>query len=125
MAPPAIPGPIFTGSDRTEPLNGELHSFSMFSIDQEALYLKISSLNVGFQKAMVKTMSAALKIPHFGYCDEVDLMELVQLRLELKGLAESRGIKLSYMPFFIKVLVHISLFRIRTVHSWTVCKFKD
>lgn len=57
----------------------------------------------GFQKAMVKTMTAALKIPHFGYCDEVDLTELVRLRSELKGLAESRGVKLSYMPFFIKV----------------------
>lgn len=57
----------------------------------------------GFQKAMVKTMSAALKIPHFGYKDEVDLSQLVRLRSELKGLAESRGVKLSYMPFFIKV----------------------
>ncbi len=52
---------------------------------------------------MVKAMSAALKIPHFGYKDEVDLSQLVRLRSELKGLAESRGVKLSYMPFFIKV----------------------
>lgn len=52
---------------------------------------------------MVKTMSSALKIPHFGYCDEVDLTQLVRLRSELKGLSESRGVKLSYMPFFIKV----------------------
>ncbi|XP_052404310.1 lipoamide acyltransferase component of branched-chain alpha-keto acid dehydrogenase complex, mitochondrial [Carassius gibelio] len=77
MAPPAIQRPVFTGKDKTEPLNG-------------------------FQKAMVKTMSAALKIPHFGYCDEVDLTQLVRLRSELKALAESRGVKLSYMPFFIK-----------------------
>ncbi|XP_039623228.1 lipoamide acyltransferase component of branched-chain alpha-keto acid dehydrogenase complex, mitochondrial [Polypterus senegalus] len=69
--------PVFTGKDRTEPLKG-------------------------FQKAMVKTMTAALKIPHFGYCDEVDLTRLVQLRQELKSLSESRGVKLSYMPFFIK-----------------------
>lgn len=48
-------------------------------------------------------MSAALKIPHFGYCDEIDLTHLVQLREELKPLARSRGIKLSFMPFFIKV----------------------
>lgn len=60
-------------------------------------------MSTGFQKAMVKTMTAALKIPHFGYCDEVDLTELVRLRSELKGLAESRGVNLSYMPFFIKV----------------------
>ncbi|XP_060729848.1 lipoamide acyltransferase component of branched-chain alpha-keto acid dehydrogenase complex, mitochondrial-like [Tachysurus vachellii] len=74
---PTVPRPVFTGKDRTEPLNG-------------------------FQKAMLKTMTAALKIPHFGYCDEVDLTNLVRLRSELKGVAESRGVKLSYMPFFIK-----------------------
>lgn len=48
-------------------------------------------------------MMAALKIPHFGYCDEVDLTRLVALRAELKSVAEARGIRLSYMPFFIKV----------------------
>lgn len=52
---------------------------------------------------MVKTMTAALKIPHFGYKDEVDLSRLVRLRSELKDVAEPRGVKLSYMPFFIKV----------------------
>ncbi|XP_051979642.1 lipoamide acyltransferase component of branched-chain alpha-keto acid dehydrogenase complex, mitochondrial [Xyrauchen texanus] len=72
-----VPKPVFTGKDRTEPVKG-------------------------FQKAMVKTMSAALKIPHFGFKDEVDLTQLVRLRAELKGLSESRGVKLSYMPFFIK-----------------------
>ncbi|XP_032660832.1 lipoamide acyltransferase component of branched-chain alpha-keto acid dehydrogenase complex, mitochondrial isoform X2 [Chelonoidis abingdonii] len=56
----------------------------------------------GFHKAMVKTMTAALKIPHFGYCDEIDLTQLVQLREELKPLAQVRGVKLSFMPFFIK-----------------------
>ncbi|ROJ13819.1 Lipoamide acyltransferase component of branched-chain alpha-keto acid dehydrogenase complex, mitochondrial [Anabarilius grahami] len=84
MAPPAIPLPIFSGKDRTEPLNS-------------------------FQKAMVKTMTAALKIPHFGYCDEVDLTQLVRLRSELKDLADSRGVKLSYMPFFIKASHNIGL----------------
>uniref|UniRef100_I3JA76 Dihydrolipoamide acetyltransferase component of pyruvate dehydrogenase complex n=1 Tax=Oreochromis niloticus TaxID=8128 RepID=I3JA76_ORENI len=76
--PPATPKPVFTGKDVTEPLKG-------------------------FQKAMVKTMTVALKIPHFGYCDEVDLSRLVALRSELKPLTESRGVRLSYMPFFIKV----------------------
>ncbi|XP_066208904.1 lipoamide acyltransferase component of branched-chain alpha-keto acid dehydrogenase complex, mitochondrial [Saccopteryx leptura] len=77
-----IPAPVskpvvFTGRDRTEPVTG-------------------------FQKAMVKTMSAALKIPHFGYCDELDLTALVRLREELKPVASARGIRLSFMPFFIK-----------------------
>jgi len=74
---PAMPRPVFTGKDVTEPLKG-------------------------FHKAMVRTMSAALKIPHFGYCDEIDMTRLVELRAELKGVTESRGVKLSYMPFFIK-----------------------
>lgn len=52
---------------------------------------------------MVKTMSAALKIPHFGYCDEIDLTRLIQLREELKSLAKERGVKLTFMPFFLKV----------------------
>ncbi|XP_039984898.1 lipoamide acyltransferase component of branched-chain alpha-keto acid dehydrogenase complex, mitochondrial isoform X2 [Xiphias gladius] len=75
--PPTTPKPVFTGKDITEPLKG-------------------------FHKAMVKTMTAALKIPHFGYCDEVDLSRLVALRAELRSVAEGRGVKLSYMPFFIK-----------------------
>ncbi|XP_026353320.1 lipoamide acyltransferase component of branched-chain alpha-keto acid dehydrogenase complex, mitochondrial isoform X1 [Ursus arctos] len=74
---PILKPPIFTGKDRTEPIKG-------------------------FHKAMVKTMSAALKIPHFGYCDEVDLTELVKLREELKPIALARGIKLTFMPFFLK-----------------------
>ncbi|KAI5936906.1 Lipoamide acyltransferase component of branched-chain alpha-keto acid dehydrogenase complex, mitochondrial [Manis javanica] len=69
--------PVFAGKDRTEPIKG-------------------------FHKAMVKTMSAALQIPHFGYCDEVDLTELVKLREELKPVAFARGINLSFMPFFLK-----------------------
>ncbi|KAM4721824.1 lipoamide acyltransferase component of branched-chain alpha-keto acid dehydrogenase complex, mitochondrial [Rhinophrynus dorsalis] len=68
---------VFTGKDVTEPLKG-------------------------FHKAMVKTMSAALKIPHFGYCDEIDMSRLVQLREELKPMAEARGVRLSFMPFFLK-----------------------
>ena len=69
--------PVSTGKDRTEPMKG-------------------------FHGSMVKTMSAALKTPHFGYCDEVDLTELVKLWEELKPIAFARGIKLSFMPFFLK-----------------------
>ncbi|KAM4641363.1 lipoamide acyltransferase component of branched-chain alpha-keto acid dehydrogenase complex, mitochondrial [Discoglossus pictus] len=74
---PLIKPVVFTGKDVTEPLKG-------------------------FHRAMVKTMSAALKIPHFGYCDEVDMTRLFQLREELKVVAEARGVRLSFMPFFLK-----------------------
>ncbi|XP_010778395.1 lipoamide acyltransferase component of branched-chain alpha-keto acid dehydrogenase complex, mitochondrial, partial [Notothenia coriiceps] len=55
-----------------------------------------------FHRAMVRTMTAALRIPHFGYSDEVELSRLAALRKELKSLCESRGVRLSFMPFFIK-----------------------
>ena len=54
-------------------------------------------------KAMQKSMTEALKIPHFGYNEEYDVTNLVELRKILKPLAAEYGIKLSYMPFIIKV----------------------
>lgn len=56
----------------------------------------------GYNKAMAKKMTESLSIPHFGYCDEVYMDELIKLRKDLKPMAEKRGIKLSYMPFIIK-----------------------
>ena len=35
----------------------------------------------GIQKAMVKSMKAALAVPHFVYGDEVTMCELVKVRL--------------------------------------------
>ena len=60
----------------------------------------------GIRKAMVRKMTEAQSIPHFGYCDEVDLSHLVQMRAELRDAAAGRGVKLTYMPVFIKVCVH-------------------
>lgn len=54
------------------------------------------------RKIMYKTMTLSLKIPHFTYSDEVDVTELVKVREQLKLLTQSQGIKLSFMPFFIK-----------------------
>lgn len=49
---------------------------------------------------MVKTMTQANSIPHFTYCDEYDLSELVQLRKQLKK--QNKELKISYLPFIIK-----------------------
>ena len=57
-------------------------------------------------KAMVKSMTEALKIPHFGYNEEYDVTELVQTRTHLKSIAAEYDIKLSYMPFIIKVNIN-------------------
>ena len=54
---------------------------------------------------MVKTMTQAQAIPHFGYCDEVNMDAVIELRTVMKRLAAGRGVKFSYMPIFLKVSV--------------------
>lgn len=56
----------------------------------------------GFSRIMAKTMTDALKIPHFLLCDEVQADAMISLRQELKPLAEARGIKFTYMPLMFK-----------------------
>uniref|UniRef100_A0A2P2I5V4 Dihydrolipoamide acetyltransferase component of pyruvate dehydrogenase complex n=1 Tax=Hirondellea gigas TaxID=1518452 RepID=A0A2P2I5V4_9CRUS len=56
----------------------------------------------GFQKAMVRSMTQALKVPHFGYCDEIDLTALVGKKKEFQELASKYGIRFSFMPVFVK-----------------------
>ncbi|XP_054714543.1 lipoamide acyltransferase component of branched-chain alpha-keto acid dehydrogenase complex, mitochondrial-like [Uloborus diversus] len=58
----------------------------------------------GYKKAMVKTMTNSLSVPYFSYCDEIDVTDLVLMRARLKQIAEGKGVKFSYMPFFIKAL---------------------
>ncbi|GBO27330.1 Lipoamide acyltransferase component of branched-chain alpha-keto acid dehydrogenase complex, mitochondrial, partial [Araneus ventricosus] len=74
---PVIDVMIPIGKDRTEPIKG-------------------------YKKAMVKTMTKSLSIPCFSYCDEIDITNLVQMREKFKSIAEEKGIKISFMPFFIK-----------------------
>ncbi|CAB3243704.1 unnamed protein product [Arctia plantaginis] len=56
----------------------------------------------GFTRAMVKSMTEAMKIPHFGYSEEYDVTKLVESREVLKKIAQKRDVKLSYMPIIIK-----------------------
>jgi 2-oxoisovalerate dehydrogenase E2 component (dihydrolipoyl transacylase) len=49
---------------------------------------------------MVKTMTQANSVPHFTYCDEYDMSELVKLRKQLKK--QNKDLKISYLPFIIK-----------------------
>eukprot|EP01132_Coremiostelium_polycephalum_P002435 gene2435-3005_t len=70
----------------------------------------------GIKKVMVKSMNAAAAVPHFGYCDEYLMDGLMHLRSQLKPLAESRGIKLSYLPFIIKA-TSLALLRYPVLNS--------
>lgn len=54
------------------------------------------------RKIMFKMMTQSLRIPHFTYSDEVNVTRLVTIRNNLKRELEPAGIKLTFMPFFIK-----------------------
>ncbi|OUS72268.1 dihydrolipoamide acetyltransferase [Pseudoalteromonas sp. A601] len=59
----------------------------------------------GIKAAMAKQMVASVSsIPHFTFCDEIDLTDLIALRSSLKEQYKQQGIKLTMMPFFIKAL---------------------
>ena len=60
----------------------------------------------GIRKKIAENMQMAKKIiPHFTLMDEANVTPLVQLRKELKPIAEEMGIKLTYMPFVMKALM--------------------
>jgi 2-oxoisovalerate dehydrogenase E2 component (dihydrolipoyl transacylase) len=50
-------------------------------------------------------VEASTRIPHFSYIDECDVTDLVKLRQQLREPAAKLGIKLTYLPFFIKAVV--------------------
>ncbi|ODM99630.1 Lipoamide acyltransferase component of branched-chain alpha-keto acid dehydrogenase complex, mitochondrial [Orchesella cincta] len=56
----------------------------------------------GYTRTMIKTMTAANEIPHFGYCEEINVTELINLRRRLKDVADQYNIKLTMMPLFLK-----------------------
>jgi pyruvate dehydrogenase E2 component (dihydrolipoamide acetyltransferase) len=57
------------------------------------------------RKIAEKMVQSAFTAPHVTTFDEVDLTALVALRQRVRAKAEAQGVKLSYMPFFIKAVV--------------------
>ncbi|MDG2394327.1 MAG: dihydrolipoyllysine-residue acetyltransferase [Thalassotalea sp.] len=57
----------------------------------------------GIKAAMAKAMVASVStIPHFTYCEEIDMTNLIALRSQLKEVYAKQDIKLTMMPFFMK-----------------------
>ena len=57
----------------------------------------------GYNRLMVKSMTASLQVPHMVYADEISVNALTEVRDSLRPLAKEMGIhKLTYLPFFIK-----------------------
>lgn len=57
----------------------------------------------GIKAAMARAMSlSAQSIPHFTYCDEIDMSNLIALRSKMKDKLAKQDVKLTMMPFFMK-----------------------
>lgn len=60
----------------------------------------------GLRRRIAERMELSWRtIPHVAVFDEADTSELVTLRESLKGAAEKRGVKLTYLPFIVKAVV--------------------
>ncbi len=75
-----VSAPIATAADRVEPIRG---------------------VRAVMAKMMTESVST---IPHFTYCEEFDLTELVALRESMKQRYSNDELKLTMMPFFMKAL---------------------
>ena len=59
----------------------------------------------GIQAAMARQMTESVStIPHFTVSDELEMSALIALRQEFKTKLADKGVKLSFMPFFIKAM---------------------
>ncbi len=64
--------------------------------------LKIQGLRRKIAEQMVLSKRT---IPHYTYVDECDVTDLVRLRAGLREAAAKVGVKLTYLPFFLKAVV--------------------
>ena len=70
----------------------------------------------GVMRQMVKSMNASLKIPHFGYQDEVCMDKAAAFRSSLRPLAEAQGVKFTYLPLMLKA-ASLALLRFPILNS--------
>lgn len=60
---------------------------------------------VGLRRKIAEHMVEAKRtIPHYAYIDECDLTDLVRMRGQLKEPMAAHGVKLTYLPFFVKAV---------------------
>lgn len=58
----------------------------------------------GYQRAMVKSMSLAAKVPHFHYLEEINCDALVKLKASFQKENKDHDVKHTFLPFLIKSL---------------------
>jgi pyruvate dehydrogenase E2 component (dihydrolipoamide acetyltransferase) len=57
------------------------------------------------RKSAEKRVQSAFTAPHVTTFDELDMTNLIAMRARLKPKAEAQGVKLSFMPFFMKAVI--------------------
>jgi pyruvate/2-oxoglutarate dehydrogenase complex dihydrolipoamide acyltransferase (E2) component len=61
----------------------------------------------GLRRRIAEHMVASKRtIPHYTYVDEIDVSELVTIRESLRAANTPPGIKITYLPFLVKAVVH-------------------
>lgn len=70
----------------------------------------------GFQRAMVKSMSLAAKVPHFHYVDEINCDALVELKTSFQKNNPYTDVKHTFLPILIKSL-SMALIKYPSVNS--------
>ncbi len=79
------------------------------AVQTQALSTRVEPIR-GIKAVMAKAMvNSVSTIPHFTYCEEIDMTELISLRKELKEATivkdmAKQDIKLTMMPFFMKAM---------------------
>jgi pyruvate dehydrogenase E2 component (dihydrolipoamide acetyltransferase)/2-oxoisovalerate dehydrogenase E2 component (dihydrolipoyl transacylase) len=69
---------------------------------QPGMRIKLVGLRKRVAEHMVRSKTA---IPHYSYVDECEVTDLVRLRNSLKDAYTRAGVKLTYLPFFVKAVV--------------------
>ena len=93
-APASVPGavaPAALPQSRAVPTGAEQH-------------IKIIGLRRKIAEQMVLAKQTA---PHFTYVEEIDMTVLWDMRKRLKKSASDRGVKLTFLPFFMKALCQV------------------
>ncbi|CAI8610683.1 unnamed protein product [Vicia faba] len=86
----------------------QLHGAEEHGCDVKSKYDKPSEDTIlplrGFQRAMIKSMSLAAKVPHFHYVDEINCDALVELKTSFQKNNPYPDVKHTFLPILIKSL---------------------
>ncbi|KAG9156728.1 hypothetical protein Leryth_024497 [Lithospermum erythrorhizon] len=70
----------------------------------------------GYQRAMVKSMTLAAKVPHFHFVEEINCNALVELKASFQAQNSDPNVKFTFMPLLVKSL-SMALTKYPTVNS--------